>query len=114
MPRYIMVSYLGAGEDHGVPADHGFFAYAEAKAAADKHLRGSRLDWTVLGPGALTEEPASGLIEVNPPADGRPGTTSRANVALAAAAALELPGTLGRTIEFRDGGTDIVEALGAL
>lgn len=37
--RYIMVSYLGAGPDHGVPEDNSFFAYAEAKAAADAYLR---------------------------------------------------------------------------
>ena len=55
-----MVSYFGAGPDHGVPADNGFFAYAEAKAAADDYLRGSGLDWTVLGPGTLTAGPATG------------------------------------------------------
>src|SRR6478609_11245393 len=38
--RYVMVSYFGAGPDHGIPADHGFYAYADAKAAADAHLRG--------------------------------------------------------------------------
>ena len=48
--RYVMVSYFGAAPDHGVPADNPFFAYAEAKAAADEHLRGTDLDWTVLGP----------------------------------------------------------------
>ncbi|MFC2486687.1 MAG: NAD(P)H-binding protein, partial [Rothia dentocariosa] len=48
--RYIMVSYLGAGTEHGVPADNPFFAYAEAKAEADQHLRGTRLEYTILGP----------------------------------------------------------------
>ena len=33
--------------------DDDFFAYAEAKAAADAYLRGTSLDWTILGPGAL-------------------------------------------------------------
>ncbi|ELR84038.1 hypothetical protein W7U_02320 [Mycobacterium sp. H4Y] len=47
--RFVMVSYFGAGPDHGVPQDDPFFAYAEAKAAADAHLRASDLDWTVLG-----------------------------------------------------------------
>src|SRR6201993_1925962 len=32
--RFAMVSYFGAGPDHGVPADHPFFHYAEAKAGA--------------------------------------------------------------------------------
>src|SRR5919106_7041995 len=60
--RYIMVSYFGAGPDHGVPAGHSFHAYAEAKAAADEYLRGTKLEWTILGPGSLTEGPGNGLI----------------------------------------------------
>src|SRR5690349_3797059 len=64
--RYVMVSYLGAAKDHGVPPDNPFFAYAEAKAAADDYLRSTDLDWTVLGPGTLTDEPATGLIETDP------------------------------------------------
>lgn len=109
--RYVMVSYLGAGPQHGVPSDHSFFAYAEAKAAADKYLRSAALDWTVLGPGALTDGAASGLIEVDPPADGRRNSTSRANTALVVAAALADPATIGRTIEFRDGGVPVETAL---
>ncbi|MCU1516658.1 MAG: NAD-dependent dehydratase, partial [Pseudarthrobacter sp.] len=109
--RYVMVSYLGAGPDHGVPADNPFFAYAEAKAAADEYLRGTQLAWTILGPGALTDQPASGLIEVNPPRDGN-GATSRSNTASVAAAVLDLPETAGRTIEFRDGSLPIAAALG--
>ena len=27
-----MVSYFGAGLDHGLPADHSFYPYAQAKA----------------------------------------------------------------------------------
>ncbi len=109
--RYVMVSYFGAGPGHGIPENHSFFPYAEAKAAADEYLRGSKLDWTVLGPGTLNNNPGTGLIDVNP-ADASAGTgTSRANVALVAAAVLELPETLGRTIEFRDGASDVVEAL---
>lgn len=109
--RYVMVSYFGAGPDHGVPADNGFYAYAEAKAAADAHLRGSGLEWTILGPGALTDGPGNGMIDVDP-ADTSKGTdTARANVALVAAAVLGLPATIGRTIEFRDGTLPLAAAL---
>lgn len=62
--RYVMVSYLGAGPDHGVPEDDSFYPYADAKAAADAHLRGTPLQWTVLGPGALTTDPADGMTYV--------------------------------------------------
>ena len=108
--RYVMVSYLGADPDHGVPADSPFFAYAEANAAADAYLRGTKLAWTILGPGSLTDQPATGLIEVNPPRDGN-GSTSRGNTASVAAAVLDLPETAGRTIEFRDGTLPIAAAL---
>jgi len=108
--RYIMVSYLGAGPDHGVPADNSFFAYAEAKAAADEYLRGTGLAWTILGPGTLTDKPGSGLIDVDPAAEGG-SETSRTNTAGVAAAVLDLPETAGRTIEFRDGTLPIAAAL---
>ncbi|WP_066293443.1 NAD(P)H-binding protein [Arthrobacter sp. B6] len=109
--RYIMVSYLGARRDHGVPADSSFFAYAEAKAAADEYLRGTRLAWTILGPGSLTDKPGTGRIDVNP-APGEGGReTSRGNTAIVAAAVLDLPETAGRTIEFRDGTLPVSAAL---
>ncbi|SPM35423.1 Uncharacterized conserved protein YbjT, contains NAD(P)-binding and DUF2867 domains [Mycobacterium rhizamassiliense] len=105
--RFVMVSYFGAGPNHGVPRDDPFFAYAEAKAAADTHLRASDLDWTVLGPGRLTLEPATGKIVVG---QGK-GEVSRADVALVAAAALADDSTIGRTIEFNNGDIPIAEAL---
>lgn len=109
--RYVMVSYLGAGPDHGIPEDSSFFAYAEAKSAADSYLRGTDLHWTILGPGALTDGPGNGLIDVNPADDSGGRETARANVALVAAAVLGLPSTAGRTIEFRDGDLPIAAAL---
>ena len=108
--RYVMVSYLGAGPDHGIPPEHGFFAYAEAKATADEYLRGTQLRWTILGPGTLTDRPGTGLVDVNPSPEGG-GETSRSNTASVAAAVLDLPETAGRTIEFRDGTLPIAAAL---
>ncbi|MCF8571001.1 NAD(P)H-binding protein [Gordonia sp. HY002] len=112
--RFVMVSYLGAGPNHGVPSDEPFFAYAEAKAAADTALRETRLDWTILMPGALTLDEPSGTID---PAAIRaanlPGT-SRANVALVAAAALATPSSVRQNIAFTDGSVPIEVALAAL
>jgi uncharacterized protein YbjT (DUF2867 family) len=105
--RFVMVSYFGAGPDHGVPQGDPFFPYAEAKAAADAHLRASDLDWTVLGPGRLTLEPATGRITVG---KGK-GEVSRADVALVAAATLHDDSTIRRTIEFNNGDIPIGEAL---
>jgi uncharacterized protein YbjT (DUF2867 family) len=110
--RFVMVSYFGAGPDHGVPQDDPFFPYAAAKAAADAHLRAGNLDWTVLGPGRLTLEPATGRIALG----GRGKRTeksevSRADVALVVAAALVDDSTIGRTIDFNNGDVPIAEAL---
>ena len=108
--RYVMVSYLRSSRDHGVSPDNSFYAYAEAKSLADEHLRGSDLDWTILGPGPLTLDDPTGLIEVEDPGDGR---VSRADVAAVAAAALADPSTVRRTIAFGNGSTPIAEAIRA-
>lgn len=105
--RFVMVSYFGAGPGHGVPQGDSFFAYAEAKAAADSHLRDSDLDWTVLGPGRLTLDPPTGRIALG---QGK-GEVSRADVALVVAAALAQDATIRRTIDFNNGDTPIAEAL---
>ncbi|MEB3050807.1 SDR family oxidoreductase [Mycolicibacter sp. MYC123] len=109
--RFVMVSYFGAGPDHDVPEDDPFYPYAEAKAAADAHLRATDLDWTVLGPSRLTLEPATGEIAVGP--DTGKGQVSRGNVALVIAACLTDASTIRRTIEFNDGTMPISEALAA-
>lgn len=111
--RFVMVSYMGAGQDHGIPEDDPFHPYAQAKADADDHLRASGLAWTVLGPGALTEEEATGRISLGTLGRGEERRTSRANVALVAAAVLDDPSTVGRTVDFSDGDTLISEALAA-
>lgn len=108
VPRYVMVSYFGASADHGVPADNPFFAYAEAKAAADDHLRASDLSWTVLGPSSLTLGPATGRIDRGA---AESGSVSRADVAAVIAATLIEAGTIGRTIRFNSGEVPIAEAI---
>ena len=58
MRRFVMVSYFGAGPDHGVPETDSFYPYAQAKAAADAHLRAGTLDWTVAKASLLALVPA--------------------------------------------------------
>jgi uncharacterized protein YbjT (DUF2867 family) len=109
--RFVMVSYFGAGPGHGVPQDDPFFAYAEAKAAADAHLRASDLDWTVLGPSRLTLDPPTGHISVGDDQSAGKGSVSRADVALVVAAALTDDSTVHRTIDFNNGDVPIAVAL---
>lgn len=108
--RFVMVSYFNASPNHGIDEAHSFFTYAEAKAAADEHLRASGLDWTVLGPSALTLEPSTGGIDVHAEQSGH---VSRETVARVIAAVLNDATTVGRTIRFNDGETPIAEAVRA-
>jgi len=108
--RYVMVSYFGASTDHGVPEDNSFFAYAEAKAAADERLRTTGLAWTILGPSSLTLDPPTGLIDTT--AD-ESGSVGRADVAAVIAEVLHRDDTAGRSILFNSGSTPIADALTA-
>lgn len=110
VPRYVMVSYFGAGPDHGRTPDEAFFAYADAKTAADAYLRESSLAWTVLGPASLTNGEPSGTIDLAPLAEGTPREISRANVALSITAALATDHTIGKTLRYVDGSTPVGEA----
>lgn len=106
--RYVMVSYFGSSPEHGVDSDQPFFAYAEAKAAADEHLRALALDWTVLGPSKLTFEASTGKIDASAASSGE---VPRATVAEVIAEALVNDATIGRTIRFNEGDVPIAEAL---
>lgn len=111
--RFVMVSFVGARQDHGVPEDHSFYPYAQAKADADDHLRASRLDWTIVAPGALTLDEPSGTVRLVT-ARNEDNKTSRANVARVIVAALDEPATVRQMIEFADGDTPIAEVLAGL
>ncbi|MFJ4225395.1 SDR family oxidoreductase [Microbacterium sp. NPDC089695] len=112
--RYVMVSWIGSTADHGVPEGDSFFPYADAKWAADEHLRAVDLDGTILGPGTLTFDDPTGRILIDP--EGR-GEVSRADVAAVIAATVGTPSTYGRTIRFGNGtaetSTPIADALSA-
>ncbi len=112
VPRYVMVSYFGAGPDHGVPQDNSFFAYAQAKSDADAYLRDTSLDWTILGPSALTDDPGTGRIEIG---DGLKAThVTRDDVATVAAYVVAHAVFARTTVLFNNGGTPIKQALDAI
>lgn len=109
--RFVMLSYVGSGRD-STPEDNAFHAYADAKAAADQHLRRTDLNWTILGPGELTDDVRTGRIEYGDHVV--QGRTSRAHVAELIA------GVVGRsdldrvTVFFRDGRIAVWEAMESL
>ena len=119
--RYVMVSYQGSRLAHGLPQDHAFYPYVQAKAEADEHLRQSGLDWTLLGPGYLTDEAPTGTIGLGPieefggdrqgPGPHGERNVSRSDVAHTIVDALDMPETIGRFIEYGRGDTPIREAM---
>ncbi|MEO7269468.1 MAG: SDR family oxidoreductase [Knoellia sp.] len=112
VPRYVMVSYFGAGPNHGVPEDNSFFTYAQAKSDADAYLRETSLDWTVLGPSALTDDSGTGRIEVG---DGLTSShVTRDDVATVAAYVVKHDVFARTTVLFNNGDTPIKLALDAI
>ncbi|WP_454148910.1 SDR family oxidoreductase [Microbacterium lacticum] len=111
VPRYLMVSYFGAGPDHGIDPSDSFYAYAESKAAADAHLRASALDWTILAPSSLTLAPPTGRIAVTADTS---RSVARADVAAVIAASIDEPATIRRSVRFSTGDVPIAEALQTL
>ncbi|WP_157952191.1 NAD(P)H-binding protein, partial [Shigella sp. SHS-1] len=90
---------------------HSFYSYAKAKYEADEVLRDSALDYTILGPGALTLEPGTSKVRVADAfgkidgADPQSSATSRENVAEAIALVLGEDLLIRQTANFIDGDT---------
>jgi uncharacterized protein YbjT (DUF2867 family) len=108
--RFVMLSAMNAD----VPEDSpdALREYLEAKAAADAHLRESSLTYTIVGPGALTEDAPTGEIRVGDDLDR--GEITRADSAQVLAAALEIEATHGETFEVLGGEEPIENALESL
>ncbi|WP_206436079.1 NAD(P)H-binding protein [Altericroceibacterium xinjiangense] len=113
--RFIMVSYAGGGVDvHRLDPEHSFYPYAKAKHDADAKLRESTLDYTILGPGLLTTEPATGKLTRTEDAKDWPDekrVTSRENVAEVVTHVIKADAAVRQTVNFFDGNTPIAEAM---
>jgi len=105
--RFIMVSALRVGcpEQAPVALQH----YLQAKKAADDHLLATDLDYTILRPGRLNDEPGTGRIRAGLPLS--PDEIPREDVAAALAVIVDRPGTIGQTIDITRGDTPVEEAL---
>jgi uncharacterized protein YbjT (DUF2867 family) len=110
--RFVQVSAIGVDE---LAPDRGdvWAAYVEAKRDADAALRASDLAWTIIRPGRLTDDPATGLVSLGP--DVGRGDVTRADVAAVLAAVLDEPGTARKQWNLVNGQTPVPEAIsGAL
>jgi uncharacterized protein YbjT (DUF2867 family) len=107
--RYLMVSAIRADEVPPPRVDPAFGAYLRAKAAADQDLRARDLDWTILRPGRLTNEPGTGLVRLGSSVGY--GDVPRDDVAEVLVALLDEPRTAGKTLELVSGGRPIIAAV---
>ncbi|MFG2224259.1 NAD(P)H-binding protein [Streptomyces sp. NPDC048644] len=111
--RFLVVSSMGADRVPPEGTDPVFAAYLRAKGAADADVRArGGLDWTILRPGRLTDDPGTGHVQLAD-ATGRADVT-RDDVAATLAALLAEPGTAGRTLELVNGVTPVADAVRAV
>jgi uncharacterized protein YbjT (DUF2867 family) len=108
--RYLMVSSIGAGDPSA--ASGPMQPYLEAKAEADAALSASDLEWTIVRPGALTDDPGTGLVWVGE--EERRAAVTRDDVAAVLAGCLDEPRTVRKTFVLLQGETPIAEALASL
>jgi uncharacterized protein YbjT (DUF2867 family) len=108
--RYVMVSAISAGRPE--EWSDAMRPYYEAKAGADKKLMESGLDYTIVRPGGLTDDPGTGMVTVG--TDLERGSIPREDVAAVLLAVLETPGSIGKTFELVAGDTPVEEAVRGL
>jgi uncharacterized protein YbjT (DUF2867 family) len=109
--RYLMVSSMGADDPASAP--EAMRAYQQAKHDADEALANSGLDWTIVRPGGLTDEPGSGRVDIAPTL-GRSGRVPREDVALVLLECLTNDRTIGLTFEVLEGDVTVRDALARL
>ncbi|CAM5381158.1 hypothetical protein SALBM217S_09747 [Streptomyces griseoloalbus] len=98
--RFVIVSSMGADAEH--QGDEVFDVYLRAKGEADAYVRSlDALDWTILRPGQLTDEPGTGLVRLEA-STGR-GPIPRDDVAAVLAELVDTPATAGLTLELISG-----------
>lgn len=110
--RFVQVSAMGVDRDPDPSLGDVWAAYVHAKRDADAALRASDLDWTIVRPGRLTDEPGTGRVLVA--GEAPYGEIPRADVAAVLAAALADDGTIGRQLDVVTGDTPIPAALSSL
>lgn len=114
--RYLLLSSMGVEQvrdgatPDGVP--DAFVVYLRAKLAAEDDVRARPSAWTVLRPGALTDDAGSGRVELAPSVPR--GEVPREDVAAVLAALLHAPATAGTVLELRSGEVGVEAAVAAV
>lgn len=107
--RFVQVSAIGVDDPLPADTEEVWRAYVEAKRDADAALRDSGLDWTIIRPGRLTDDPATGRVALGH--DVERGDVTRADVAAVLAAVLDEPGAIGHQWDLVGGDVPVAEAV---
>ena len=105
--RYVMVSSIGSNRPESWSDQ--MRPYQEAKAEADKFVMEAGLDYTIIRPGGLTDDPGTGKVQIAERVEY--GTVTRADVAAVIAECLVADNTIGKAFDLLNDGTPIPEAV---
>jgi uncharacterized protein YbjT (DUF2867 family) len=109
--RFLLVSvFPEAGRDRDT--SEGFEHYMRVKKTADVYLTRTDLDWIIVRPGTLLDEPGTGRVTAGLAVEY--GTVPRDDVAAFIAAALHEPALRRLIVELTAGDTPIPEAIATL
>jgi uncharacterized protein YbjT (DUF2867 family) len=109
--RYVMLSSIGADPDR--EGDDTFAAYLRAKGRADAELMASGLDYTIVRPTFMTDEPGTGRVRIAEHV-GEDERVSRDDVAAVLAAVLHHGQAANLVFEVASGDVPIDEAVALL
>jgi nucleoside-diphosphate-sugar epimerase len=108
--RYLIIS--ASGVEDPPDGDDDFSIYIRAKADADATVQSSDREWTIVRPGALTDEPGAGRVRVDPTPAGR--SVSRDDVAALLARLVHDKRATHRVLYVNGGEQPLDEALEAV
>ena len=108
VPRVVVISAIGS-DDFDPDSDDEFQIYLRAKSEADAAVRALDLDWTIVRPGGLTDEPGTGLVEAAAVVER--GSIPRADVAAVIAGLLGSGQAIRSQFEVVSGSVPIDSAL---
>lgn len=109
--RFLIVSAIGA--NHPERWTDEMKPYYEAKADADKFVAESGLDYTIVRPGRLTDDPGTDKVSLGE-SPGAVGSVTRDDVALVLAEVLTADNAIGKGFDLLNGDTPVAEAIAAL
>ncbi|HEY3748050.1 MAG TPA: NAD(P)H-binding protein [Pseudonocardiaceae bacterium] len=108
--RYFLISSMGLDKAGSSDVDQVFAAYLVAKKAAEDAIRVFGLDWTILRPGRLTDDPGSGRVRLGAPPI-HYGAVSRDDVAAVLAELLTRESSARHTLELVSGADPVADAV---